>query len=156
MSNVNLKQMLSQKLGDVKPSPHVPAGTWRLRLIGAPKFTKSSKKQTPGYEFTVGLIAPMPDVDEVEAAEFAEFHGGRVETVTKRVSFWLTPDSLSMLTEFLQNVCKIDANLDIQEGLAATTGVEILGTFQKVIVGEGEKARETTRLDTGDLAPVED
>lgn len=153
---VNLKQMLQQKLGDVKPSPHVPAGTWRLRLIGAPKFVKSSKKQTPGYEFTVGLVAPQADVDEVEFAEFSEFHGGKIETVTKRISFWLTPDSLSMLTDFLQQVCKLSKDLDIQEGLAATTGIELLGTFQKVIVGEGEKSRETTRLDTPDLAPIED
>ena len=154
MAGPNLKDLLSRKLGDVKQPPHIPAGTWRLRSMVKPVFRKSREKQTPGYEFTLGLVSAMDDVDEVEFAEFSEFYVGNFSGVSKKVTFWITDGNLFMFTNFLKDVCGLSPDLGIEEALASTLNVEMLGVFKKQI--SERNGLPFTALDSSDLAPLGD
>jgi hypothetical protein len=68
-------------------------------VIGAPRYDKSSKKQTRFVEFTLKLIAVGDDVD-MEALNAM----GGIQDKTIRATFYLTDDAMWRLKEFLQNL----------------------------------------------------
>lgn len=148
---VDIKALLKKKTGEVKRPPSVPAGTWRLRVTGAPKLITSREKKTPGFEYPLQVLEPVgSDIDADDLKEFLEFYEGDPKRATKKITFWITEDALSMLTDFFKEVCKLNPDLTIEESNAEVTNITILGTFMKQLSDRGEAY---TRLEVTDLAP---
>lgn len=103
-TDVNFEDILNQQASDVKPPPLLPVGTYDTVIIGLPEQGKSTKKQTDFFKFTHRIIAALDDVDPDELSEaFPEGVAGKEIENT----FYVTPKSIFMLTEFYKN-CGID------------------------------------------------
>lgn len=105
MSAPNFASILDDSPTEVSRPKPLPAGTYLCRVIGTPRYDKSSKKQTPFVEFTLKLMAAEEDVDEDELAEVLgdSALGDRVMTNT----YYLTEDAVYRLDEFHQH-CGLD------------------------------------------------
>lgn len=101
MTNPNFTTILDEAPTEVvRPKP-LPAGTY-LFVVGAPRYDKSSRKQTEFTEFLLRPIQAMDDVDpdELEAA-------GGIDGKTIRATFYSTEDAIYRLDEFHEH-CGID------------------------------------------------
>ena len=106
MSNSpNFQSILDEAPTEVTSPPPLPVGTYLTTVING-EYIESSKKGTPGIEFTHRLIAAEADVDEDDL----EASGG-LEGRTIRNTYWLTPDAAFMLDQFHEN-----CGLDLSEG----------------------------------------
>lgn len=124
MAEVNFSNLLDQKAGDVKRPPKKPPGTYH-GVISGYKFDKSSQKQTPFVRFTLNSVTPGEDVDpsmlvddEQKPIELAKWH--------PTVDFFITPDALWRLTEFMEGF-KLQnfAGRSINEQLAELRGLPV-------------------------------
>jgi hypothetical protein len=105
MSAPNFASILDDSPTEVSRPKPLPAGTFVTRVIGAPRYDKSSKKQTPFVEFQLKLIAAEEDVDEDDLAEAL---GDK--SIQERVipyQLYLTEDAVYRLDEFHEH-CGID------------------------------------------------
>lgn len=97
-----IEDILDRPSNEAEPPKTVPAGNYRCRVQGLPRFDKSSKKQTPFVEFLLVPTAALDDVDETELAE-----AGGLEGKTFKATFYLTDGSEYRLREFL-DACGVD------------------------------------------------
>jgi len=88
-----------------RPKP-VPTGTYLCVVTGAPRYDKSSKKQTDFVEFQLRPINCFDDVDE----EDLEAAGG-IDGKMFRATFYLTEDAVWRLDEFHTH-CGLDLDPD--------------------------------------------
>lgn len=84
-----------------RPKPF-PIGLYAWQVMGAPRFDKSSKKQTPFAEFTLQCLEAREVADETAAAEFGPVVGKQM-----KATYYLTEEATFMLREFLAN-CGLD------------------------------------------------
>lgn len=133
MAQVDFSNLLDQNVGDVKRPPKKPPGTYH-GTIGEYKFDKSSQKQTPFVRFTINNVTPGEDVDP---SLLVDDEGKPIELNKWRptVDFFITPDALWRLTEFmegfkLQNTAgrKINEQLPELRGLPVTFTVVLKPT----------------------------
>lgn len=108
---LNWSDLAQTRVGDVEAPPLLPAGHYQALITGQPKADKSSKKQTLYYEFPVRLTEPMDDVDQ-DALEAAGGLNGK--NGEHKLTFYLSPKSLFMFTEFGQGMGASD-DLNIPE-----------------------------------------
>ncbi len=116
----------AEKIGDILdrpsneavPPPPFPAGNYRCRVQGLPRFDKSSKKQTPYVEF---LLIPTAALDDVDANELAEF--GSLADKTIKATFYLTDNSEYRLREFL-DACGIGDKDDAGDAVSHRQRIE--------------------------------
>lgn len=105
MTAPNFSSILDDSPTEVARPQPLPAGTYLTRVIGQPRYDKSSKKQTPFVEFTLKLMAAEEDVD---ADELADALGEK--SISDRVlpiTFYLTEDAVYRLDEFHEH-CGLD------------------------------------------------
>ena len=92
--SVDLSALLSVKAAAVEKPKPLPTGHYGW-LVGGFEAVKSSKKGTPGIEFKVTPFEAKDDVDQDELAMVKDPF-----TKPRRITFWLTEESLFMLTSF--------------------------------------------------------
>lgn len=98
MSNVDLSALLAQKADTIEKPKPLPTGHYGW-MVGSFEPVTSSKKGTPGIEFQVTPYEAKDDVDQDELAKVKDpFKKAR------RLTFWLTEDSLFMLTSFFEKL----------------------------------------------------
>lgn len=87
-----------------RPKP-LPVGSYHCVVTGAPRYDKSSKKQTDFVEFQLRITGCYDDVDddELEAA-------GGVDGKMLKVTYYLTEDAVWRLDEF-----HVHCGLDLDE-----------------------------------------
>lgn len=121
-------QNLLQKPADEFEAPKpIPEGTF-IHAIKGFKFGKSSEKKTPFVEFDLGVVEPLPDVNE-EALK--DWLGD--ETIDKKkvrgLTFYLTGDAMYRLGEFLVDHCGVQAGIPSGEQIQAAVGQQFAGTY---------------------------
>lgn len=97
MSDANFNAILDTPVEEIKARPPLPVGTydWRIQSL---QHVTSSKKKTPGIEFTCVPFRAHDDVDQEMLSE-----SGMDREL--RHTLYITPDSANMVKEFLVNDC---------------------------------------------------
>lgn len=145
MANPNFATLLDTPSQDVKAPPTFPAGPWHWRIIGQPKFDKSSKKQTDFVEFTLKPLTALEGVDQDELNAFGEF-----KDKTLPATFYVTEKSLFMLKQFL-DCCGIEDVGSLNNRIEESPNSEVIGFIRH------EASEDGTRVFArfGKFAPVE-
>lgn len=120
----DLSHLLGTKAGDVKKPKPFPVGHY-LWAVNGFAVVESSKKKTPGIEFEVKMLEPMDDVDQEELAEVKNANERK-----KRLTFWITEDSLWRLTDFLDVLGVNDPERTIEELIPETVGCQFIAAIQ--------------------------
>lgn len=94
---VNFRELLSVKTEDIKNPVALSEGTYH-GILAAREFGESSRNKTPYVRYTVRLHSAGDDVDPADIAEID------LSSKKLRVDFYLTPDSLYRLRDFLQSL----------------------------------------------------
>ena len=98
---VNFNELLSVQVQSVERPKNFPPGHYEAIVTGH-EYGTSPVKETPYVRFPIKLLGPSEDVDE----ELFEEAGG-MEALGKRkplhLDFYLTPDAIYRLREFLEN-----------------------------------------------------
>ncbi len=146
MANNNLADILSRPATEFEPPPPLPAGGYHCVVLTLPEEITSSKKQTPGYRFTLKILSADDDVDTDELEEI-----GGVEDKTIRNDIWVTPASAFMLRRFLEH-CGIEAEgKTLAEMLDEVPNKEVMVYMRPEADGRGGM-----RSVIANTAPVED
>jgi len=85
-----------------KPKP-LPEGTFQ-GIIKSHKLDEAKTKEGPKpiLELTCSFVAPMDDVDQDELTEALQ--GRPLNEITRRYTFWLTPEAQYRLVEFADSL----------------------------------------------------
>lgn len=124
-----IEDILDRPSNEAEAPKSMPAGNYRCRVQGLPRFDKSSKKQTPFVEFLLIPTAALDDVDEAELTE-----AGGLADKTIKATFYLTDNSEYRLREFL-DACGVAEEDDEgnaashRERIEATPNCEVLVTM---------------------------
>lgn len=105
MNAPNFASILDESPTEITRPKPLPIGTYLTRVIGAPRYDKSSKKQTPFVEFTLKFLSAEDDVDEDDLVE--ALGDGDIGDRALPVTFYLTEDAVYRLDEFHTH-CGID------------------------------------------------
>lgn len=111
---MDFNALLDQNAGDVKPPARLVVGTYTWEIV-ARRFGKSSQKKTDYVEFNLKCIGYESDVD---AGELPENWMGKVMSET----FYITPDALSRLTDFLAIVNSDCVSMPVRDGIELVGG----------------------------------
>jgi hypothetical protein len=117
----SFEEIMNLKLDDVEDAKPFPVGTYIWMINGQPESGKSSQKQTPYWRFRCKPIQAMEDVDR-EALEEA---GGLQREMD--LDFYITPDSASILRNFLRDTLGIRGGLSVTQAVAEATGQQFKG-----------------------------
>ena len=101
MSGPNYASILDVPMDQVKPPSPAPEGTYLCMVAGLPREDKSTTKGTDYYEFTLGVIKAMDDVDEDELNEWLD--GESLQSKSFPITFYLTDKSLYRLKDFYEH-----------------------------------------------------
>lgn len=104
-----------------RPKPR-PAGTYIAVIVGH-EFDKSAQRGTPYCRFRYRLISPGDDIDPADLPD----NWNQREL---RDDFYLTPDALFRLTEFLQNAVGLEiSGRTLAELIPETTNQQVTVTL---------------------------
>lgn len=95
MSEVDFNSILDTPVEEIVAKPPVPVGSYKARIKSLEPIT-SSQKKTPGVRFQLALFEALEDVDQ----DLLKESGGLKDRELKH-ELWVTPDSASMLKDFL-------------------------------------------------------
>lgn len=111
--------LLSAPVDSFERPPLMPKGTYRGTLIKH-EFGKSKNKGTPYVEFTARVDDAGPDINS------ADLKGVRLDGKTFSESFYLTPDAMYRLKEFLQSLGIKTEGRSVGEAIPDTAGGQVL------------------------------
>jgi len=137
-----------------KPKP-LPVGTYLWSVQGLPKHDKSKEKQTPYVEFNVKCLSAYDDVDEEALAEWATKSDGTMRALqdySTRLTYYITPDSLYRLQEFLDHCGVADDEKSTRQCIDDTPNCQFVAN----IVHTASKDGTTVYANIGKTAPVEE
>ncbi len=126
MAGPNFGSVLDQPTEDIKRPPALPAGHYIFAIKGLPRQDKSTKKQTEFVEFTAFPIQAQDDVDEDEMKAFVEAFGS-IQEKAQKLTYYLTPNSVYRLKEFLLDDLKVEEEETIRPMLEKAVGCQFLG-----------------------------
>lgn len=123
--------LLSQNVDDVKRPEPLPSGTYTAIVQDRAKV-ESNQKKTDGIMFTFGNLMPGDDVDQQKLQEI-----NNLPERTIRDTFWITPDALFRLTEFLKiyGISGVSAS----EGIERIKGQSVKFRLKVVISDDGQR-----------------
>lgn len=121
----SIDSILSGRLGEFKPVPPLPVGTYLATITGIPKIDKMGQKQNMGVEFSFKLTQPMDDVDPDLLAQ-----AGGVPEEPLNYTFWLTHKAAHMIQAFLLDVVGVPAGISIPDACQQVTGSQVLVTIE--------------------------
>lgn len=120
----NLDHLLGKKVNEVEKPKSFPIGHY-IWTLTAFEIMESSKKKTPGIEYKVKMIEPMDDVDEDELALVKN-----PREKEKKLTFWLTEDSLWRFTDFLETLGVSDEDKTLEELIPETVSCQFLAAIR--------------------------
>lgn len=136
---VDFNALLDQRVEDVKPPPLMPVGTFTWQILSR-KFGKSAQKKTDYVEFEFKCVGHDDDID----GELPEGWDGRIKTET----WYITPDALSRLTDWMVIVDPSTAAMSAREA------IEHVASGDKFVKGHLSHRPYTAR-DGGDRIAVD-
>jgi hypothetical protein len=137
-----------------RPKP-LPLGHYTWVTVGMPRYDKSKEKQTPFYEFTCKCLNAFEDVDEEALAEWAAKSDGTSRALTDyttKLTFYITPDSLYRLQEFLDHLGVADEDKTTRQCIDDTPNCQFVAN----IVHSASRDGESVYANIGKTAPVEE
>ena len=108
MSEVNFSELLTTQVDTAERPKSFPIGDYNALITGH-EFGKSSQKETPFVRFMCKLLSPLESVDE----ELFEEAGGMEALNARkpiRLDFYITPDALYRLREFLEDSLELSCS----------------------------------------------
>lgn len=97
-ADTSFADLLNRTVGSSERPKPLPVGSWQC-VVKSREFGRTkSEKQTPYVRFVYGIVSPGGDVDPSLLA------GQEVAGKEIRDDFYITPDSVYRLEEFLMNV----------------------------------------------------
>lgn len=141
-NETDFEDILNTQVDDVKPPPLLPVGTYSTVIVGLPEKGKSSQKQTDFFKFTHRIVAADDDVDTDELAEaFPDGVAGKTVDNT----FYITPKSAFMLTDFIKNCIGEDAvkGKKVIEAIEDTVNTEVKIFIKHEPIGDTGRFRAT-------------
>jgi hypothetical protein len=136
MSTPNFASILDESPTEVNAPQPVPQGTYLCVIQGAPRYDKSTQKETPFVEFNLRPIAIEGDVDEEEL----EAVGG-LEGKSFKATFYLTEDAVYRLDEFHQH-----CGLDLEDGNSRKNRNDAVMNAEVRAYIKHEPSRDGTRI----------
>lgn len=119
----SFEEISNMRLDDIEDPKPFPVGTYTWLINGMPESGKSREKQTPFWEFKLRPIAAAEDVDRARLEEIGGLASGKEMTLT----FWITPDSVNMLRNFLRDTLGIKGGLSVTQAIAESVGQQFKG-----------------------------
>ncbi len=119
----SFEEISNMRLDDIEDPKPFPVGTYVWLINGMPESGKSREKQTPFWEFKLKPVQAMDDVDRTLLDEIGGLQSGKEMSLT----FWITPDSVSMLRNFLRDVLSIKGGLSVTQAIAESVGQQFKG-----------------------------
>lgn len=101
----NFTEILQQQSSTIERPKPLPVGTYLTIVQGPPTHSQVGEKQTDALDFTLAVMAPQTDVDQVKLLEMG---GAQGKTIRHRL--FVTDDSRWRLKQFLVE------HLAIEEG----------------------------------------
>jgi hypothetical protein len=124
MADANFQALLSQPVSEVERPKPLPAGSYVFTVTDF-KFDKSAKKKTDFVRFELTPNQPMDDVD---AEELKAALGDKTLTDKKmRSDYYITPDSMWRLDEFLLEQLGHEPGQERAEMIQASKGMQVVG-----------------------------
>lgn len=137
-----------------RPKP-LPIGTYVWMVNGLPKYDKSKEKQTPYYEFEIKCMSALDDVDEEALQEWATKADGTSRALNDfvtRLTFYITPDSVYRLQDFLGHLGIDGDGKSIRQCIDETPNCQFVAN----IVHNPSKDGSSIYANIGKTAPVEE
>ncbi len=131
----NFSELADKPLDDVERSKPMPVGSYLCVVKGLPRDDKSTKKQTPYFEFTLQPIQAYEDVDTDQLEDM-----GGLEGKTIKATYYRTEDAMWRLKKFFED-CGIDT-----AGKTARQAVEETVNKQVIAVLKHEASQDGTAV----------
>lgn len=146
MTAVDFTSILQQPVDDIKKPEPVPYGPYGA-LIKKFNFDKSSKKETPFVEYETEITQILEGVDPDLLSEYQEKMGKSPIGKKFSVTFYLTPDSLWRLKQFLEEHVGLDSTGKTLEQLVGEAVNNEVGLELQHSIGQksGESFAEIKR-----------
>jgi hypothetical protein len=124
----NLHELLEQEartnLQDIKEVPPIPVGSYLAQIVGNYENVTSTRKQTPGLQFTIRLISAGEDVDSDALRKFLEASNQSLHDVVIKHTIWESPYAMTALKALLLNTLGLSGTL--KEALARIPGQQLI------------------------------
>lgn len=141
MAAPQLSSILDRQGTEIERPKPLPVGTYRVIVVGAPRFDKSTKKGTDFVEFTLKYISAEEDVDEDDLKHALTKPSGEsvaLNEKTNKVTFYLTEDAAWRLKDFLKHCGVYNEDQSLRQMIAQTTNCEVLATVKHTPSDDGE------------------
>lgn len=119
MTTPDFNTLLSAPVDSFVKPPLMPRGTYRGTIVKH-EYGKSTKKQTPYVEFTARVDEAGDDIVRTD------LEGVRFEGRTFSESYYLTPDAMYRLKEFLQSLGIKTEGRSVGEAIPDSAGGQVL------------------------------
>jgi len=146
----SFESILDTPAADIERPKPLPIGTYTAVIKGLYEEGVSSQKKTPFVQFTFALTSAGEDVDTDEL----EAIGGITDKFLKNNStcFYLTPDALWRLTDFLESACAIDlSDKTVRQALGDTPNTEV----RLVIIHEANQSGDQKFASVKKFLPID-
>jgi len=118
----NFSSILETTIDSIERPKPLPIGTYTCIIQGQPEYGESQQKKTPFVRFNLAILAAGEDVDQEELDAI----GGVTDKVIKD-TYYLTPDALWRLQEFLANAgVPKDSTLSLRQAIEEVTNQQLL------------------------------
>lgn len=140
--STSFADILDKPASEIERPKPLPAGTYTCVVKGQPQHGKSSQKQTPFVEFTLGILAAGEDIDEDELKAALTKADGTVVPLTDKTikqKYYITEGSAFMLKDFLES-CGLDTEGDAstRQLLEETPGCQMTVTLKHEASNDGQ------------------
>lgn len=120
----DFRSLLDQEVTEVERPKPLPAGNY-VYNVGDYKFDKSRQKQTDFVQITLTPVMAQEDVDQEELA--AALGDKSLSDKGTKVDFYLTPDAIWRLDEFLIEKLGISEPMSRTARLEQMAGKQVVG-----------------------------
>lgn len=136
-----VQDILRAKPTEVSRPKPLPTGTYHTMVKGHPEQGESSQKKTPFVRFMLQPMAIGDDVDE-EALKVsltkADGSSAGLQDRTIRATYYLTPDAIWRLEQFLEHLgFALDGKASLEQMIAESNGRQCLATLKHTMNDDG-------------------
>lgn len=119
----DFSNLLSAKFDEIKRPPIKPAGTYHALITGY-ELGRSTQKKTPYVRFVFGGLQPGADIDP---ASCVDSDGTPIDFTRWKptIDFYITPDALFRLKEFLESLQIPGTGREIKEMLPESRNLPV-------------------------------
>ncbi len=139
----DLNSLLSKPLDSFEAPKTIPAGTWK-GVIGPYSYDKSARKKTDFVRYLLNITGPGDDIDEADL-EGVEWDGKQLKK-----DFYLTPDALFRLTDFITSLGISISGRSVTEMIPEAVGIPVLITVTEDDSEDGKTKYNNVGLVVGE------